>query len=152
MSETEYSSTGPDAQTNETPPYTIEDHGLLNHGKEISIPCPHENDHDEATLWEENENLKNDLRKLQQKEKKLSHDEKVILGQLLRSEEDRYTLEAKVDDLRKECNAKTKSLDGAMKRLCVANHQLDAMTSKWEMSQHELGLCMAKVEREKQRE
>ncbi|POW16742.1 hypothetical protein PSHT_06673 [Puccinia striiformis] len=126
MSEAAYSSTGPDAQITDNLAYTIKDHGLLLHEKEISSSYLHDcddsyplktyakPDYDKIALWEENKNLKKDVKKLHQKEKKLSRNEKVILGQLEHSEEERYTLEGKLEALRDECTAKAKSLDEAL--------------------------------------
>ncbi|KAI9629388.1 hypothetical protein KEM48_013054 [Puccinia striiformis f. sp. tritici PST-130] len=164
MSEAGYSSTGPDAEINDNLAYTIEDHGSLLHEKEISSPYLHDcddsyplktyakPDYDETALWEENKNLKKDLKKLKQKEKKLSQNEKVILGQLEHCEDERYTLEGKLQALRDECTAKAKTLDDALKQVRLANLELASMTSKWKISQQEVCKYVSKMETEKQRE
>ncbi|POW05290.1 hypothetical protein PSHT_10880, partial [Puccinia striiformis] len=164
MSEAGYSSTGPDAEINDNLAYTIEDHGSLLHEKEISSPYLHDcddsyplktyakPDYDETALWEENKNLKKDLKKLKQKEKKLSQNEKVILGQLEHCEDERYTLEGKLQALCDECTAKAKTLDDALKQVRLANLELASMTSKWKISQQEVCKYVSKMETEKQRE
>ncbi|OAV94885.1 hypothetical protein PTTG_26859 [Puccinia triticina 1-1 BBBD Race 1] len=141
----------------------MEDPGLLLRQKEILIQFPDEcdsyalrtyskTDYDEAALWEENEKLKANLKKLQKKESKLSRDKKVIINQLQHSEEVRYALEGELDDVRNQCNGKKKSLDVALKELHSANYKLESMTSKWQISQHELGMHVAKMKGEKETE
>ncbi|EFP94245.2 uncharacterized protein PGTG_20161 [Puccinia graminis f. sp. tritici CRL 75-36-700-3] len=172
MSEAEYSTKTPDAKTSQcimskaacptNSPYvekdenidTIEDHGLLNDANEISFDSNtldySHTDYGEEALWAENMKLKKDLKKLKQKETKLSRNEEVILGQLQHSEEDRYALEERLAEFRDDCNAKAKLLEESLKQQHLLNLELDSMTSKWQIAQQEARVHMAKTEKGKQ--
>ncbi|KAI7961542.1 hypothetical protein MJO28_002031, partial [Puccinia striiformis f. sp. tritici] len=176
MSQAGYSSTSLDSQRTGDVVYTTEGYGLLQDAKEISVSAgdiktdegstsPREcgsylvgayacmkeaRSYDEETLWARNEKLRDDYTKLTKKEKKLIRNETVILEQLQHSEEERHSLEKKVEELRDECNAKTRRLNESLKELNLANSELDSMTSKWQSSQREASRYVSKMEDEKQ--
>ncbi|KNF04387.1 hypothetical protein PSTG_02303 [Puccinia striiformis f. sp. tritici PST-78] len=87
MSQAGQFSAGPDAIEQENLSYTIEDHGLLLHKKQIQIPCQYEGtyakpDYDEEALCEEIQNPKKKLKEVQHKATKLSQNKAVISEQL----------------------------------------------------------------------
>ncbi|KAI9627470.1 hypothetical protein H4Q26_017373 [Puccinia striiformis f. sp. tritici PST-130] len=102
-------------------------------------------DYDEGDMWAENENLRDALKKLEQSAKKLSRNETVILRQLEDSEQDRYTLEGKLSEVRDECNTAIKNYNEALKQLRLTTVELDAMTLKWKLSEQQAD-CVAETE------
>ncbi|POV99934.1 hypothetical protein PSHT_13320 [Puccinia striiformis] len=137
MSQAGYSSTSLDSQRTGDVVYTTEGYGLLQDAKEISVSAG---------------DIKTDEGSTSPREcgSYLVGVYAFILEQLQHSEEERHSLEKKVEELRDECNAKTRRLNESLKELNLANSELDSMTSKWQSSQREASRYVSKMEDEKQ--
>ncbi|WAQ85217.1 hypothetical protein PtA15_5A791 [Puccinia triticina] len=94
-------------------------------------------DRDENDLWMENEKLKDDLKKLKQKERKMLKTEKVVQGQLMYSEEERYRLEGELNQANDKCHFQQKQLVEIAEQLRLAKLELESIRSSLDVSRLE---------------